>query len=198
MSLAFLFFFVCLSYGYTSDGFSFKIQPDGQRCFDDDFEAPSTVLVEVTSLLSTEVEMKVMTPSNELIAQLDVSKDGGENSAGHVFIVEKAGVYTFCFQDKSVTGSKVHMKILSETGKAKVTDADQKVINALSDLSNFCKSLNADMSRLHTNNRLTERVLLATQDNVIWWSVAEMVGVVLVNGAFCWYLKKSCEIRRTV
>eukprot|EP01126_Amoeba_proteus_P047963 TRINITY_DN5517_c0_g1_i2.p1 TRINITY_DN5517_c0_g1~~TRINITY_DN5517_c0_g1_i2.p1 ORF type:complete len:202 (+),score=34.13 TRINITY_DN5517_c0_g1_i2:191-796(+) len=183
---------------YTHDGFSFRVLPSTERCFDEEFVPGSTVVLEYKVLHNSPLDIDCIVTGPDITKQLS-TQESNTTTIFYSFPTTLTGTYTFCFDNKkSQKEKKIHMKLVQGQLDSPPPSRGEQIDTSVKEVTLEVSKLLSDFEFLKESGEYHSGVISDSYEKVLWWSICEMIVIVIVNFCYCYYFKRTFEVKRPV
>ncbi|KAL0217015.1 hypothetical protein RCL1_007498 [Eukaryota sp. TZLM3-RCL] len=191
LSLVLLLLLVCLH----ANAFMFKIEPTKRECFYEEVtkNQPITGSFQVTANTQLEIDFEIIDPNGATIIS-------SERKADDNFFIQAPsdGIYQFCFRNQMTTKVTKLVTFVVKIGSEQTDDFAKKehltpIEESMSRMRELLEEVIQEQHYMKARERVHRSTTESTNDRVLWWSMFEILAVVVFSLGQIFYLRKLME-----
>jgi len=197
-----LYFSVVCSLLLFVDGFSFEVGAGLESCFYEvvDQGNPIAVMFQVTGGGFLDIDVTVTSPEGKVIYS-----GKRENDGRYSFTAPSSGTYSFCFNNGMSTVTQKQIELSVNVRKSidiyndiATEEEISPLLDAIQQLDDTIKGIEEDQSYLKMREQAHRSTNESTNDRVMYWSIFEMLILIIMSIWQVYYLRKFFEDRRKI
>ncbi|KAF2076749.1 hypothetical protein CYY_001938 [Polysphondylium violaceum] len=184
----------------TTDALTLQIEPKSQECFFNFIEREKTTLIlyQVTRGGLLDIDVRIFDPrGNTIFSKLhfDTTMKGRQS-----FVAAESGAYKLCFNNEM---SRFTAKVVSfswtveDSNNNDIAKGDSltPMDQSIQKIERTLQSIIHEQKRLRYREQANRDTSESTNGRVVWWSIAEVVVLVVMGVAQIWYLRRWFDSR---
>ncbi|KAG2374916.1 hypothetical protein C9374_010290 [Naegleria lovaniensis] len=183
------------------DALSVKIDPLSEQCFWEEVKKPNAKVLlqfQVSSGGYLDIDLSIASPNGVL-----VHESKGETEGKYTFTAVEVGRYKFCFSNrmskltsKTVT-FEIHVGDLFDPNLTKLDEKDP-IVKSVLRLTEGLSEIQQEQKFYRTREESHRDLAETTNTKVMFWGVAEMIGIVVMAVGQVFVLRQFFKTTRSV